>query len=195
MMVAGVEQRRAPPSSNQPRRFHIQPRHHIQTGRRRVIHRRRTVHIIRQITLTVLLRVTARLRTTLLPIPIVRLHVLRQMIRTHESLVADRTRESLFAGVGPQVPLEFIGTGEAFAAEEPVADEGSFAGVPTEMGFQVGGFAVDLAAAGDVTTVDVLLAEVDTGGTEAFRLLAVGTVAGRSACVPEEKRNKSGYQP
>lgn len=152
-----------------------------------MVHGRRTVHIVRQITLTVLLGVTARLRTALLPIPIVCLHMLREMIGSHESLVANRTRESLLAGVGPQVALELVGAGETFAAEEPVADEGPFAGVPTEMGLQVGGFAVDLAAAGDVATVDVLLAQVDAGGAETFRLLAIGAIASRSTCVPTQK--------
>lgn len=116
-----------------------------------------------------------------------RLHVLRQMIRPHESFVANRTRESFLAGVGPQVPLEFVGAREAFTTEEPVADEGPLAGVPTEVSLQVRGFAVYLAAAGDVTAVDVLFAKVDAGRAEPFRLLAIGTVTGRSACVPEER--------
>lgn len=53
----------------------------------------------------------------------------------------------------PQVSLKFIGTGETFPAEDPIADKGSFAGVPSEMGLKVGGFTVDFIAIGVVTNV------------------------------------------
>lgn len=48
------------------------------------------------------------------------------------------------------------------------------------MRLQVTGFAVDLAASGNVTTVNVLLAQMHAGRSEALGFLAVGTVAGGS---------------
>lgn len=53
----------------------------------------------------------------------------------------------------PQVSLEFIGAGETFPAEDPIADEGPLPGMPSEMGLQVRGFAVHFIAIGVVTYV------------------------------------------
>lgn len=88
------------------------------------------------------------------------LDVLAEVIGAHESLVADGAREPLLPRVGPQVPLQFVGPRETFAAKQPVAHEGPLARVPPEVRLQVGRFTVDFAAARDVAAVDVLLAEV-----------------------------------
>jgi len=104
-------------------------------------------------------------------------HVFAEVIGTHESLVADRAGEPLLARVGPQVALEFVGAGEPLAAEKPIADERALARVPAQMGLQVGRLAVDFAAAGDVATVDVALAQMSASRAQTIRLLAVGAVA------------------
>ena len=100
------------------------------------------------------------LGAAILPIGAVSLDVFGQVIRAHEPLVADGASEPLLPGVCSQVSLELVRPGEPLAAEQPVADKGTLSRVPPEMGFQVGGLAVDLAAAGDVTAVDVSLPEM-----------------------------------
>lgn len=164
-MVARVEQRRAPPPSNKSRRLHVQPRHHVQARGRRVVDRRGTAHVIRQVALAVLLRVAARLRAALLPVPVVGLHVLRQMVRSHKSLVAYWTGETFLTSVRPEMPLEFVRPGEALPAEQPIADERPLSRVPAQMRLQVRRLTVNLPATGNVATVDVLLPQVHPGGT------------------------------
>ena len=61
--------------------------------------------------------------------------------------------------------LKLVRAGEPLPAEEPVADKGSLPCVPSQMCLQVGGLAVDLAAAGDVATVDVSLPEMLSRGS------------------------------
>ena len=102
----------------------------------------------------------ALLGAAVLAVGAVGLDVLGQVIRAHESLVADGAREPLLARVRPQMSLELVGAGEPLAAEEPVADEGPLTRVPPQMRLQVGGLAVHLATAGDVAAVDVPLPEV-----------------------------------
>ena len=109
--------------------------------------------------------------------------VFTEVIAAHKSLVADRTGEPLLAGVRPQVALQFVGAGEPLAAEEPVADERSLAGVPSEVRLQVRGLVVDLAAAGNVTAVQVPLPDRLARRPESVRLGAVRPVAGRPARV------------
>ena len=111
----------------------------------------------------------------------VRLDVFAQVVRAHETFVADGASEALFAGVRSQMTLEFVAAREPLSAEEPIADEGPLARVPPQMGLQMGRFAVDLAASGDVTAVDVLLPQVLGGGPEAFGFLTIGTVANAAA--------------
>jgi len=48
----------------------------------------------------------------------------------------------------------------------------------------MGSFAVYFAAAGNVTVVQVFLSEMTSSRTESLRLLTIGTVTDRSACVP-----------
>ena len=86
---------------------------------------------------------------------LVRLHVLREMVRTHEAFVALFALEALFAGVRAQVTLELIGPGETFATEQPVADKRSFAGVPTQVCLEMRSLPVDFTTARYVA--DVLL--------------------------------------
>ncbi len=88
----------------------------------------------------------------------VRLNVLGEVVGAHEALVADGAGKALLTRVGPQVPLQFVGPGETLAAEQPVADKGPLARVPTKVSFQVRRLAVDLAAARDVARVNVALA-------------------------------------
>ena len=79
--------------------------------------------------------------------------VLRQVVGTHEPFVALGTSEPLLACVGPKVPLQLVGPGEALAAEKPVADEGSLASVPAKVRLQVARLSVHLAAPRDVAVV------------------------------------------
>lgn len=65
--------------------------------------------------------------------------------------------------VCPPVSLQLVAPGEPLAAEDPVADEGPLAGVPAQVGPQVGRLAVHLAAAFHVTDVLLLLRRVPTG--------------------------------
>lgn len=64
--------------------------------------------------------------------------------------------------VCPPVSLQLVAPGEPLAAEDPVADEGPLAGVPAQVGPQVGRLAVHLAAALHVTDVLLLLRWVPT---------------------------------
>lgn len=88
---------------------------------------------------------------------LVRLGVFRQVIRSHEALVTDRAGEPLFARVGSQVSLQFVGAREALAAKEPLAAEGPFSGVPTQVRLQMRRFTVDFTAARNVTQMLFLL--------------------------------------
>lgn len=55
--------------------------------------------------------------------------------------------------VCPGVPLQLVAAREAFAAENPVADEGPLAGVQAHVGPEEGRFPECLLAARDVTDV------------------------------------------
>lgn len=88
-----------------------------------------------------------------------RLLVLAEVVTTREALAAQWAGELLLARVRADVALQLVGAREALAAEEPVADEGPLASVPAQVGLQVGGLAVHLAAAGDVAAVHGLLAK------------------------------------
>lgn len=59
------------------------------------------------------------------------LGVLTQMITSHEAFVAYWTGKAFFACMRSQMPLEFIRPREALPAEQPVADERPFPGVPS----------------------------------------------------------------
>ena len=110
--------------------------------------------------------------------------MLGQVVGAHEPLVADRAGEPLLSGVRAQMALELVGARETLPAEEPVADKGPLAGVPTKMGLQVGRLSVDLATARDVAVVNVFFAQRGGSRPKTFQLLAVGTVAGGAASVP-----------
>ena len=114
----------------------------------------------------------------------VRLRVLRKVVRPHEPFIAERTSEPLLACVGPKVPLQLVGPGEALAAEKPVADEGSLASVPPEVRLQVARLAVHLAAPRDVAVVEIPFSYVRPGRSKSLRLLAVGAVTNGTTCVP-----------
>jgi len=93
------------------------------------------------------------------------LNVLGQVIRTHETLVADGACEALLAGVGSEVALQLVGAREPFPAEQPVANEGPLPRVPAEVRLKMRRLAVHLPTTGDVAAVDVLLAEMHSCGT------------------------------
>ena len=117
------------------------------------------------------------------PVLAVGFRVLRKVVGTHEPFIAERTSEPLLACVGPKVPLQLVGPGEALAAEKPVTDEGSLASVPPEVRLQVARLAVHLAAPRDVAVVDVLLSQTCACGTEPFSFLTVWAVASDTPCV------------
>ena len=111
------------------------------------------------------------------------LDVLGQVVGAHEALVARGASKPLLARVSPQVPLQLVRAREALPAEEPVADERPLAGVPAEVGLEVGRLVVHLAATRDVTAVDVALPQVLAGRPQAVGFLAVGAVARGAARV------------
>jgi len=112
------------------------------------------------------------------------LDVLAEVVGAHEPLGADRADEPFLARVSPDVSLQLVGPREAFAAEQPVAEERAFAGVPAQVRLEVRRFVVDLAAAGQMAAVDTALPQVQRRGrAEAVRLLAVRAVARAAARV------------
>lgn len=84
---------------------------------------------------------------------LVRLHVFRQVIAPHEPFPARRASEPLLPGVRAQMTLQLVAPGEPLAAEQPVAYERAFAGVPSEMRLQMGRLPVHFAATGHVAHV------------------------------------------
>ena len=80
-----------------------------------------------------------------------------QMIGSHEALVADGAGEAFLTRVSAEVTLKLVGTGETLAAEEPLAAERSLAGVPAQMGLEVGRLPVDFTASRYVAQVLLLL--------------------------------------
>lgn len=57
----------------------------------------------------------------------------------------------------PPVSLQLVAPSEPLPAEHPVADEGSLSAVPAQVGSQVRRLPVNLAAAGDVAYMLLLL--------------------------------------
>jgi len=114
----------------------------------------------------------------------VRFDVFAEVVGAHEPLGADGADESLLARVRPNVPLQLVRSREAFTAEQPVAEERPFSGVPAQVRFEVRRLVVDLAAAGHVAAVHGSLAQLQRRGrTQTVGLLAVGTVARAAARV------------
>lgn len=74
----------------------------------------------------------------------------------------EKTQGERFTCVCPPVSLQLVAPGEPLATEDPVADKGPLAGVPAQVGPQVGCLAVHLAAAFHVTDVLLLLRRVPT---------------------------------
>lgn len=61
-----------------------------------------------------------------------RLDVFRKVIGAHKLLTALLTLESFLSRVSPTMPLQFVRSGESFAAEQPVTHKRSFTGMPSE---------------------------------------------------------------
>lgn len=87
---------------------------------------------------------------------LVSLGVFGQVVGAHETFAAFGARETLLARVRSQVALQFVGSREALAAEEPLAAERALAGVPPQMRLQVRCLTVDFAAARHVAQVLLL---------------------------------------
>lgn len=104
---------------------------------------------------------------------LVRFHVFGQMVTAHEPFATVRTHEALLPRVSPQVPLQLVRPGEAFATEKPVAHERTLPRVPPQVSFQVRRLAVNLPAARYVADVLFLLARLVAGRGR----LAVGAAA------------------
>lgn len=103
--------------------------------------------------------------------------VLAEMVAAGELLGADGAGIGTIVGVCPAMSLQFIRSGESLPTSE--TEEGTFAGVPSEVGLQMGGLAVEPFAAGYVA--DVLLAtaliRTDDRGQAAHLVGAVGARA------------------
>lgn len=89
--------------------------------------------------------------------------MLGEMITAHETLSTVCAHESLFSSMGAKMSLKLIGTREALATEQPVADEGTFTRMPSKMRLEMRGLPVDFPAAWDVTDVLLLLCRVTAG--------------------------------
>lgn len=74
------------------------------------------------------------------------LYVLGEMVAAHKLPVANTADELLLARVDPLVSREFVGAGEAAQAVVELADKRSLARVDANVGFQVAGLEVVLAA-------------------------------------------------
>lgn len=107
-----------------------------------------------------ILLVTLPPRTFLLLI-LVRFHVFRQVIAPHEPFPARGASEPLLPGVRAQMTLQLVAPREPLAAEKPVADEGPFARVPSEMRLQMGRLPVHFAATRHVAHVLPLPVEAE----------------------------------
>lgn len=90
-------------------------------------------------------------------------HVFRQVVGSHEPLITDWTGKPLLSGVCSQMALELIAPGEALTTEQPIAHEGPFSRVPSQVCLQVGRFTIDLATARDMATVNIPFPQVCTG--------------------------------
>jgi hypothetical protein len=88
-----------------------------------------------------------------------------------------------FTGVSPQVTLKLVGSRESFAAEQPIANEGALACVPSQMGFEVACLSINLPASGNVTAVDVFLSKMHPGWAKTLGFLTIGAVASCSSRV------------
>lgn len=117
-------------------------------------------------------------------VPVMCLDVFRQVVRTHEPLIAYGARKSLLTRMCSQMPLQFIGSRESLATKQPVADKRPLTRMPAQMRLQMRRLPVHFPASRNVAGVDVLLAEVCASWTKSLRFVAVGTVARRSAGVP-----------
>ena len=103
--------------------------------------------------------------------------VFAEMVASHEPLAADGTLEAFLSRVCANVPLELVRTRESLAAEQPVADERSFAGVPAKVSFQVRSLVVELATSGYVACVNVALAQMGAGRSQPISVLTIRAVA------------------
>lgn len=132
-----------------------------------------------------IVRVAGALREPRLPAVLraVRPCVLAEMVRAHESFVAEGALESLLPGVCAQVPLELVRARKAFPAEKPVADKRPLPGVPAQVGLQVRSFAVNFTTTWDVAAVQAPPPGTRAPLAEALRLLAVWTVTSGSTGV------------
>ena len=79
--------------------------------------------------------------------------MLRQMIASHETLLANPTDVPFLAGVRSVVAREFVGSGEFLLTSAPRTLERTFAGVRAEMCFQVAAFSIGFPAAQVMTGV------------------------------------------
>lgn len=110
---------------------------------------------------------------------LVGLHVLGEVVTPHESLAALLAPKPLLPSVCTEVPLKLIWTGEAFATEEPVTDEGPLSSMPAQMCLQVRGLLVHLATLWDVADVESLLSELQPS---TVRLAVWAFAPSTSAC-------------
>lgn len=112
------------------------------------------------------------------------LHVLAQVVASHEDPVANRAGELFGSRVGLKVPLQLIRAGEALPTKQPIADKGAVATVPPQVGLQVRCLGIGLATARDVAVVEVLLLGVVRALAHPFGLLAIRAPAGGLARTP-----------
>ena len=72
--------------------------------------------------------------------------MLAQVIAPHEALVTHGTRKAFFTSMGAEMPRQFVGTGEPFAAPFPAAGVRALPRVGPDVRLQVGAFPVSLTA-------------------------------------------------
>ena len=110
-------------------------------------------------------------------------NVFTQVVTSHKSLVANRTREPFLPGVCAQMSLELIGAREPLATKEPIAHKRSLTCVPSQVSFKMRRFPINFTTSWNVTAMETLPPEAGPRRAQPLCLLTVRAVARRSSRV------------
>lgn len=87
---------------------------------------------------------------------LMRLHMLSQMIRPHESLTANTTRKSFFPSMRTKMSLQFIRPCKSLTTKQPITDKRSFTSMPPQMRLQMRRFPINLIATRIMADMELL---------------------------------------